>query len=206
MTKQDHQNDNKIMHHLKEKLNSVLESEVKFEEFKNSYNEKIQDLLMQKIMEKRKSNNYYNIVENKNQINQTITDMNAPENHLRIKPHAMPHDHIHQQHYLKDPKKSNEEKYKYLAYFDVILDHHIRQVRPESQKDDIFKYVKEEYKQQRMYVDDIADNMYYDYKYTMDNEFYLKFVKEINKNASGTSRANEDVVSFYNIKLLFYFI
>ena len=46
-----------------------------------------------------------------------------------------------------------------------------------------------------MYVDDIADNMYYDYKYTMDNEFYLNFVEEINKNAPGTSRANEDVVS-----------
>ena len=54
MTKEDHHNDNKIMHHLKEKLHHVLENEVKFEEFKNSYNEKIQDLLLKKIMEKRK--------------------------------------------------------------------------------------------------------------------------------------------------------
>merc|ERR1711957_602306 len=52
MTKQDYQNDNKIMKGLKSKLNTVLSSEVKFEEFKNSYDEKIQDLLMTKIMEK----------------------------------------------------------------------------------------------------------------------------------------------------------
>jgi hypothetical protein len=195
MTKVDHHKDNKIMHHLKEKLHHVLENEVKFEEFKNSYNEKIQDLLLNKIMEKRKSTDYYNIVENKTQINQSLTDLNVPENHLRIIPHAMPHDHIHQQHYLKDPKKTRDEKYKYLAYFDIIVDHHIRQVRPENQKDDIFKYVKEEYRQKRIYVDDLCDNMYYDYKYTMDNEFYLKFVEELDKNAPGTSRENQDAVS-----------
>ena len=194
MTKEDHQKDNRIMLNLKKKLNSVLESEVKFEEFKNSYNEKIQDLLMNKIMEKRKSNDYYQIVENKGQINQNITDMNIPENHLRIRPHGFPHDHIHQQHYLTNPKKSNEEKYKYLAYFDIIIDHHIRQVRPENQKDDMFKYIKEEYRQDIIYNDNIMENMYYDYKFTMDNEFYLKFV-ELGKNIKGTPiQANNDAV------------
>lgn len=196
MTKADHQNDNRIMKGLKSKLNAVLESEVKFEEFKNSYNERIQDLLMNKIMEKRKQNDYYNVVENKGQIAQEISDLNCPENHLRIRPHAMPHDHIHPQHYLENPKKSNEEKYKYLAYFDIIVDHHIRQVRPENQKDDMFKYVKEEYRQKRLYVDDIQDNMFYDVKYTMDNEFYLKFVEEIEKNAPGTPRPSEEAVNY----------
>lgn len=183
------------MHHLREKLNEVLESELKFEEFKKSYNEKVQNLLINKIMEKSKQNSYYKIVENKKEINQTIHDLQAPENHSKHKPHCYPHDHIHQQHFLKDPKKANAEKFKYLAYFDLILDQHIRQVRPENQKDDVFKYVKEEYKVPRVYYDDVRDNMYYDYKFTMDNEFYQKFVEEINKNAPGKEAAEDHVTS-----------
>lgn len=188
------------MHHLREKLHEVLEHELKFEEFKNSYNEKIQSLLINKIMEKRKKNSYYNIVENKKDINQAIYDINAPENELRPKAHCFPHDHIHQQHYLKDPHKAEQEKFKYLAYFDVVLDQHIRQVRPENQKDDIFKYVKDEYKLPKVYTDDIGDNMYYDYKYRMDNEFYLKFVAEINQHAKGKEEV-EDVVCYFYIFL-----
>jgi len=191
------------MHHLREKLNEVLENELKFEEFKNSYNEKIQAALVNKIMEKTRKNAYYKVVENKKDINQTIHDFGAPENHTRVKPHCFPHDHIHQQHFLKDPKKANEEKFKYLAYFDIILDQHIRQVRPENQKDDVFKYVKEEYKVPRVYQDDMRDNMYYDYKYTMENEFYLKFVEEINKNAPG-KEAPEDVVCVKLLNLILY--
>lgn len=205
MTKEDHHKDNRIMHHLKEKLHHVLENEVKFEEFKNNYNEKIQDLLLNKIMEKRKSTDYYNIVENKAQINQSLTDFNVPENHLRLKPHAYPHDHIHPQHYLKDPKKVNDEKYKYLAYFDIIVDHHIRQVRPENQKDDMFKYVKDEYRQKRVYINDLMDNMYYDYKYTLDNEFYLKFVEELEKHAPGTPRENQDAVKNLYIRYIYFY-
>jgi len=182
------------MHHLREKLHEVLESELKFEEFKKSYNEKIQNVLINKIMEKTKQNSYYKVVENKKEINQTIHDLFAPENHHKEKPHCYPHDHIHQQHFLKNPKKAHEERFKYLAYFDIILDQHIRQVRPENQKDDVFKYVKDEYKVPRVYNDDMRDNMYYDYKFTMENEFYLKFVEEIKKNAPGKTSA-EDVVS-----------
>ncbi len=195
------------MHHLREKLHEVLEHELKFEEFKNSYNEKIQAALVAKIIEKTRKNDYYKVVENKKEINQTIHDLRAPENHTRQKPHSFPHDHIHQQHYLKNPKTANQEKFKYLAYFDIILDQHIRQVRPENQKDDIFKYVKDEYKVPRVYQNDISDNMYYDYKYTMENEFYLKFVDEINKNAPGNG-PSEDIVSLIEcfINIRFYMI
>jgi len=183
----------------------VLESELKFEEFKKSYTEKVQNLLINKIMEKSKKNSYYKIVENKKDINQTIHDLLAPENHSKHKPHCFPHDHINQQHFLKDPKQAHADKFKYLAYFDIVLDQHIRQVRPESQKDDVFQYVKEEYKVPRVYSDDVRDNMYYDYKFTMDNEFYQKFVQEINKNAPGTEGA-DDPVSYLLICISFFLI
>lgn len=186
------------MHHLREKLNEVLESELKFEEFKNSYNEKIQNLLINKIVEKRKKNSYFNIVENKSEINQTIHDFNAPMNVLKPKPHCDAHDHIDPAHYLKDPHRANNDKLKYLAYFDVVLDQHIRQVRPENQKDDVFKYVKDEHKLPRVYINDICDNMYFDFKYTMDNEFYLKFLSELDKNARG--RTESDDMVFLKIK------
>jgi len=194
------------MHHLREKLHEVLKSEVKFEEFKTNYNEKVQNVLINKIIEKTKQNSYYKIVENKKEINQTINDLMAPENHLRPKPHCFPHDHIHQQHFIKNPKKANQEKFKYLGYFDIILDQHIRQVRPENQKDDVFKYVKDEYKVPRVYYDDIRDNMYYDYKFTMENEFYLKFVEEIQKNAPGKEVADNPVSFYFFLNQKIYFL
>jgi hypothetical protein len=194
LTKEDHHHDTRHMHHLKEKLNKILSTEADFEEFKQRYNESAEKQLVEDIMEKRKSSVYFDIVENKAELHHDLYDLKAPGNKHRIDTSVTPHDHIHPQHYLKNPELVNEEKWKYLAYFDIVLDQHLRQVRPSSisPNEEMFKYVKDENKPLKNLEDHLLDNMYYDYLYTLENEFYVKFKEEIRSVVKKMNK-NEDV-------------
>jgi hypothetical protein len=167
------------MHHLREQLHHLIHQEVEFEKFKSQYNEIVESEILKNIVEKKKSNYYYNYVENKKDINMELNDLLAPNNKFKPKFHANPHDHIHPQHYLKDPEKANSEKWKYLAYWDIYLDNYIRQVRPSSLDDEEFKYVTQ--KPEFAMENHIKNNMYYDYLFTMDNEFYKKFIEDVQR-------------------------
>ena len=107
--------------------------------------------------------------------------MMAPNN--KYKPHIYgnPHDHIHPQHYLNDPDKADQEKWKYLAYWDIYLDQYIRQVRPSDIDDHKFKYVKDRNKPEFFSDNHIINNVYYDYLFSLDNEFYKKFYEDVKK-------------------------
>ena len=96
--------------------------------------------------------------------------------------------------------RGTEEKWKYLAYFDIIIDQHLRQVRPSSisESEEMFKYVKDEYKPLKSLRDDYLDNMYWDYLYTLDNEFYLKFREEIQRVMGKEIAEPEDKVKTIN--------
>lgn len=183
LTMSDHHHDSSIMHHLKEQLKELLENEKEFEEFKQRYNENIESNLLKSIVEKRRQSFYYDIVENKSEINKQLFEMDSEGNKHKFVSHVTPHDHIHPQHFQSSPEKINEEKWKYLAYFDIILDQHLRQVRPSSisESEEMFKYVKDEYKPLRNIQDHEIDNMYWDYLYTLDNEFYVKFKEDVSK-------------------------
>lgn len=178
---EDHHHDNRIMHHLKEQLKEVLQKELNYEEFKHKYNETMENQLINEIMEKKRKTFYYEITKNKTEIDKEIVDLKAPLNKFKFESSITPHDHLNPQHFLTDPEKANEEKWKYLAYFDIIVDQHLRQVRPSSisEMDEIYKYVKNEFKPLRHVEDHSKDNMYWDYLYTLENEFYVKFKQEI---------------------------
>ena len=90
--------------------------------------------------------------------------------------------------YKKEKKASRD-----LAYFDIVLDQHLRQVRPSSisESEEMFKYVKDEFKPLKNIENHLRDNMYAEYLYTLDNEFYVKFKQEINRVVGGMTK-NED--------------
>jgi hypothetical protein len=180
MMAEDHHHDTRIIHHLKEKLREILQKELDYEDFKNKY-ETVEKQLIHDIIENKKKTFYYEITKNKVELNRQIDDLKSPANKWKFESSITPHDHINPQHWLPDPEKANEEKWKYLAYFDVIVDQHLRQVRPSSisELEEIYKYVKEENKPLRHVEDHSRDNMYYDYLYTLENEFYVKFKQEL---------------------------
>jgi hypothetical protein len=168
--------DNKIMEDLREKLHHLIHQEVEFEKFKKNYNEVVESDILKNIVEKKKSNYYFNFVENKKDINVKLNDILSPNNKYKPKFHGNPHDHIHPQHYLSDPEKADAEKWKYLAFWDIYLDNFVRNVRPSSLEDEAFRYVKQ--KPEVSQENHIKNNMYFDYLFTMDNEFYKKFMED----------------------------
>jgi hypothetical protein len=199
---ENHHHDNRIMHHLKEKLKEILQKELEYEEFKHKFNETVENQLITSIIENKKKTFYYEITQNKTELNKQIEDLKAPGNKWKFESSVTPHDHIHPQHWQKDPEKTNEEKWKYLAYFDIVIDQHLRQVRPSSisEMEEIYKYVKDENKPLRHTENHSRDNMYWDYLYTLENEFYVKFKEEVieyfEKNAPPAQP--EDKVNIYN--------
>lgn len=205
--KEDH-HDTRILHHLKEKLHEVLKTESEFEDFKQRYNKLIENNILDKIVEKKKKTAYYSIIENKDEKNLILNDISAPLNKYKPRYSAMPHDHIHPQHYLSDPERANREKWKYLAYFDIILDQHLRQIRPDGIVDEKFKYIKEENKPIGAIEDHVLDNMYFDYNYKLDNEFYLKFKDTINQvidfkaKEEETNSKDNKVNTKYNLRII----
>ena len=193
LVSEDHHHDTRVMHHLKEKLKHILTGELEYQEFLQKYNEEMEASLLENIVEKRKKGFYFDIVKNKVEINTHLINAKAAGNKHKFESHVTPHDHIDPSHWHKDPEKINEERWKYLAYFDIVLDQHLRQVRPSSisESDEMFKYVKDEFKPLKNIENHIRDNMYAEYLYTLDNEFYVKFKEEINKVIGGM-RKNED--------------
>lgn len=207
MMAEDHHDDTRIIHHLKEKLREILQKELDYEEFKHKYNETVENQLIHDIIENKKKTFYYEITKNKAELNKHIDDMKAPGNKWKFESSITPHDHINPQHFLTDPEKVNEEKWKYLAYFDVIVDQHLRQVRPSSisELEEIYKYVKDENKPLRHTEDHSRDNMYWDYLYTLDNEFYLKFRQEISEfyeNGNFPEEKEDKVIDINNPHIL----
>lgn len=201
LTSEDHHADTTIMHHLKEQLRELISKEKEFEDFKHRYDEETEKQLVQEIVEKRKQTFYFDYAENKTEINQQLFDLNSEGNKHKFVSHATPHDHIHPQHFNHDPEKLNEEKWKYLAYFDIILDQHLRKIRPSSisESDETFKYVKDEYKPLKSFTDHLRNNMYYDYLFTLDNEFHVKFKAEVERVFNGMNLMPEvdDPVNFF---------
>ena len=172
-----HHHDDRIIHHLKEKLQEVITTEVEFEEFKHSYNKEIESNLISKVIEKK--NVFFEIAQNKTETNKKLTSLTSPMNPKRPIYDATYEEHIHPQHWLENPKQVLKDKHKYLAYFDLILDNHMRQVRPNNVYDDPFAYVKPNYKPFNYSENDFGNNMYYEYFFSLDNEIYKAFKHDI---------------------------
>jgi hypothetical protein len=206
LTKED-KRDNKIFSSLKHKLSKVIKTEKEFEDFKARYNNIVEKHLIEKIVERKRKTAYYTIVENKADTNYKLEDINSPLNKHKKQYSVTPHDHIHPQHLLKDPEKANAEKWKYLAFYDIVIDQHLRKIRPDAIDDQVFKYVKPNHKPLSYTENHLIDNMYYDFLYTLDNEFYLKFKEEIRKIRDLEQERNHEQDDPVNIKyfnILFY--
>lgn len=132
--------------------------------------------LITKVIEKK--NIFYQISENKTETNRKLTTLTSPSNPKKPIYDATIDEHIHPQHWLENPKQAMNDKFKYMAYFDFILDNHMRQVRPLNVYDDPFTYVKPNHRPLYFSENDFTNNMYYDYFFTLDNELHQAFIRD----------------------------
>ena len=164
----DHHHETRILHHLKEKLQEVITTELEFEEFKSSYNKEIEDNVITKIIEKK--NFFYGIQQNKTETNLKLASLTSPMNPKKVIFDVTAEEHIHPQHWLDHPKQEINDRFKYFAFFDLILDNHMRQVRPNNVFDDPMTYVKPNNRPLNFSENDFCNNMWYDYFFTLNNE------------------------------------
>ena len=178
---------------LKKKLKKIITSDIEFQTFREHYNAEMEQLLVNKVAEKRKSNFYYNYVENKADINRELTNLTPSLNPSNPNYSVMPHDHIHPHHLLKDPQETHENKLKLLAYYDVIIDQHMRHVRPGQFHDNQFKFTKKNYIPNIFAEDDTYSNLFIEHKFSLDSEYHVKMNDHIDKTLEENSPNVEEV-------------
>jgi len=191
-------NKNHIEENLKKKLKKIITTDIEFQNFKEEYNKEMEQKLVNQVIEKRNKTFYYNIVENKNELNRGLTNLTPSLNPHIPNYSAMPHDHIHPQHFLKDPKATHDNKLKYLAYFDIIIDQHIRHVRPNQLHDNKFKFVKKQYIPDIFEDNDIASNMFIEHKFSLESEYYVKANKAMADEMGQNEVEEDDPVRYIN--------
>lgn len=169
------ENDSHILKNLKNKLKKIIEADVKYEKFKYDYSKELESKALERLVEKKKVAYSELTVSN----NKVLSDLKSPLNPYFKTVSPTPHDHIDITHWKSNTNQLNAEKHKYLAMYDIILDQSLSRIRPENSNDDVFKYVKEEYKPSKEYYDAFADNTVFDYVCKNDSEFYIKAREEI---------------------------
>lgn len=190
--------DNRIIKQLREKLKKVLKTELAHREFQHKITEEMENKIIDKVLSKKKESIYFEYDENKVRSNISLADKNSPLNPSKPTYSAAPHDHISSAHFLKNPEEADQQKWKYLALYDIILDEHLRQIRPGQPEDDSFAYVGKDNKPAHVRRDDTYNNMYFDYNFSLDNEFYKEFVNHVKANApKGIDEEQEDPVYLF---------
>lgn len=187
------ESDTNVLKGIKNKLKKLIESELKYESFKHNYTKELESKALEKLVNEKKV--AYSNVDFTN--NTKLDNLKAPLNPHYHESSITPHDHINIAKWNSQPNKVENEKYKYLALYDLTIDQFLRNARPKNQEDDSFKYTSPNHRPDQEFYDEYADNTVFDYACKLDGEFYVKLRQEINEFMSkGTTEAN-DPVSFY---------
>lgn len=169
--------DSHIMKNLKKKLQKVIDSEVKYQQFKFDYKKELESKALERIVDEKKL--AYSKLDDSN--NKVLNDLKSSLNPNYHTVSITPHDHIDIANWHKNPQQLENEKHKYLAMYDLVIDQHLRRVRPDQMEDDILKYVKPNHKPLEVFYDKYADNTVFDYICRNDGEFFIKYRQEIEK-------------------------
>lgn len=171
------ENDSRVLKNIKKKLKKVLESDSKYSRYLKQYNEEIENNVVQKIVERTQKG----YLEQKDIRNRELHNTKSPLNPYYHPVSVTPHDDIKIDDWNKDPEKIDNLRHKYLAHYDIVLDQHLRRVRPENLDDDIFKYSNPNKNDYLDNSNDITDNTVFDHVCRLDGEYYNNFKNEIEK-------------------------
>lgn len=175
----ENESDTRILKTIKRKLKKVLESDKKYSKFLVNYQKELESKVLQKVVEKK--NLGYS--EENTILNKELSDLKSSLNPYYHPVSVTPHDHIQIDNWSSRPEKIENERHKYLALYDIIIDQHINRVRPESKEDNINEYNLAATNQDPFdkNENDKIENIYFDYTCRNDSEFYNKFLNEIDK-------------------------
>lgn len=121
------ESDHPHLKEVKQRIAELVHQEISALNFEKQLETEERDLLAQEIYKevKTKSNFYFSIDENKVKKNIKIYNKKSSGNHHRHPSIALPHEHVHIQHWF-DTKDLNEDKLTEIyAYYSHLIDLHI---------------------------------------------------------------------------------
>lgn len=183
--------DTNVLKGIKTKLKKLIDSELKYQSFKHNYTKELETKALEKIITEKKV--AYSNLDFTN--NTKLENLKAPLNPHHHEVSITPHDHINITKWNSQANKIENEKYKYLALYDLTIDQFLRHARPNNQEDDPFKYTNPNHRPDQEFYDEYADNTVFDYTCRLDGEFYVKLRQEINEFMNKSPAETEDPVS-----------
>ncbi len=183
--------DTRVMESIKKKLKKVIESDVKYSQFLVDYNNKKENNLLQNVIES-KILGYTNTQLTKQN---TLNDFKSPGNPNYHSYSIEPHDHIKIDNWNKEVNKTDSERYKYLAMYDIAIDQHLRKIRPANLEDNEDLYLSK-YNKKTLVMDYYVKNSEFEYTCRNDGEYYVKFKEDLKKTLNKDE--THDEVRFFN--------
>lgn len=183
--------DTRVMESIKKKLKKVIESDVKYSQFLVDYNNKKENNLLQNVIES-KILGYTNTQLTKQN---TLNDFKSPGNPNYHSDSIEPHDHIKIDNWNKEVNKTDSERYKYLAMYDIAIDQHLRKIRPANLEDNEDLYLSK-YNKKTLVMDYYVKNSEFEYTCRNDGEYYVKFKEDLKKTLNKDE--THDEVRFFN--------
>ena len=187
----ENESDTRILKTIKKKLKKVLESDKKYAQFLVDYSKELESKVLQKVVQKK--NMGYS--EENSILNKELNDLKSPLNPFYHPQSVVPHDNIQIDNWNMRTDRIENERYKYLSLYDLVLDQHLRRVRPENLDDNISLYSTTEKNTdqfERNQDKDIRENVYFDYTCRNYGEFYTKFINEVNRAVGKREFHNEN--------------
>lgn len=172
---EENNSDTRILKSIKKKLKKVLESDAKYSKFLSNYNKETESKTISKIIEKRKTG----YTEQEFYVSRELKDLKSPQNPYYNPISIVPHDHIKIDNWNSNPDKTDNERHKYLALYDIVIDQHLRRIRP-NLEDDTLKYANKNHIQdENTHFDPIQENMYFSHVCRPDGQYFNNFIKEV---------------------------
>ena len=125
-------NDHKAVKDVKNKIALLLKQEMEEMGFKHQLTQEEQTALEEDTYAEvaTKSNFYFSLDENKKSKNLKIYDFEAPGNKFKNPNVILPHEHCDIQNYLETKDLTEDKLFEIYAYYSLLIDMHIAQVRP----------------------------------------------------------------------------
>jgi hypothetical protein len=125
-------NDHEHIKDIKGRIATLLNQELEALRFEEQLKKEERERLSQEVFSevKTRSNFYFSIDENKKAKNIKLFNKKAPGNHHRHPSIALPHEHVHVEHWIDTEGLTEDKMFEIYGLYSHLIDLHISQVRP----------------------------------------------------------------------------
>lgn len=200
--------DHEELQWVKSKMRQLIAEELEELEFKDKVSEEDASALSNELSTEVASNSnfYFSYDKDKVSKNTAVVNLRAPGNKHRKPNVLLGHEHVHPQHYINTEGLTEEKLQEIYAYYSLLVDLHISQIRPGNLND--ANYVPAHFNS----IDEVTnsfdneDNLFWDYYHSFretpglhKGSDIIQFEEDL-KNRPTTDHYDHDKGSKYDVE------